>query len=147
MAFTTVAKTAILSLLLKNTTWAGVGDATGLVGSSVAGNLYISLHTADPTVAGTQTSSEATYTSYARVAVVRSASGWTVATGAGDNVAAINFPACTGGSSTVTHVGLGTASSGAGILIAYGTLDDEREVTNGVTPSIAAEALDVALSD
>ena len=37
-------------------------------------NLYVSLHTADPGEAGDQTTSEATYTGYARIAVVRSGS-------------------------------------------------------------------------
>ena len=41
-------------------------------------NLYLSLHTADPGEAGSQTTSEATYTSYARVAVART-SGWKLA--------------------------------------------------------------------
>lgn len=68
-----------LNLLFNNTNAANIGDATGLRGSSTAGNLYISLHTSDPGATGDQTTNEATYTSYARVAVVRSASGWTVA--------------------------------------------------------------------
>lgn len=66
-----------LNLLFKNTTWANIGDATGLVGSSTAGSLYVALHTADPS-AGNQNTSEATYTSYARVAVARSGAGWSV---------------------------------------------------------------------
>src|SRR5882762_5387367 len=48
-----------------------VGDATGLPASATVGSLYLSLHTADPGVTGDQTTSEATYTSYARVAVAR----------------------------------------------------------------------------
>ena len=39
-------------------------------------NLYVSLHTADPGEAGNQSTSEATYTGYARVAVARTAGGW-----------------------------------------------------------------------
>ena len=49
-------------LLFNNTTWAGIGDATGLVGSTVVGSLYLSLHTGDPTATGNQTSSEVSYT-------------------------------------------------------------------------------------
>jgi hypothetical protein len=67
----------LLKLVFTNTTWANVGDATGLVGSSVAGSLYVSLHTASP-AAGDQTTSETSYTGYARVAVARSGAGWTV---------------------------------------------------------------------
>ena len=55
------AATALLNLIFKNTTWAGVGDATGLVGSSVAGSLYLSLHTASPAESGTQATNEISY--------------------------------------------------------------------------------------
>ena len=55
-----------------------VGDAAGLQNSAAAGNVYVSLHTADP-AGGDQTTSECTYTGYARVAVARSAAGWTIA--------------------------------------------------------------------
>src|SRR5688572_20903714 len=90
-----------LLLLLNNTNIANVGDATGLRGSSTAGSLYVSLHTSDPGEAGDQTTNEATYTSYARVAVARSAGGWTISGNAASNTAAITFPACTGGSNTI----------------------------------------------
>lgn len=70
---------AILALLFNNTTFAGVGDVTGIVGSGAAGSLYISLHTSDPGAAGDQTTNESGYTSYARVAVARTSGGWTIA--------------------------------------------------------------------
>lgn len=100
-----------------NTSLALVGDATGLVGSSTAGSWYVSLHTADPGEAGDQSSNEAAYTSYARVAVARSGAGWTVSGNQVVNAAAINFAAPTGGTlAPITHVGIGTSSSGAGKL-------------------------------
>ena len=67
----------LLKLLFQNTTWANVGDATGLVHTTTAGSFFISLHTADPS-AGNQSTSETAYTGYARVAVARSSAGWTV---------------------------------------------------------------------
>ena len=48
MSMSNAAETAWLTLLLNNTNWANIGDATGLRGSTVAGSLYIALHTADP---------------------------------------------------------------------------------------------------
>lgn len=69
----------ILNLLFVNSNAANIGDATGLRGSSTAGSLYVSLHTADPGATGDQTTNEASYTSYARVAVARTSGGWTVA--------------------------------------------------------------------
>lgn len=61
-SMTTAAANAFLLLLLNNTDWAAVGDAGGLQNSVSAGSLYLSLHTADPTEAGDQTSSEISYT-------------------------------------------------------------------------------------
>ena len=67
----------ILKLYFQNVDHANVGDAAGLQNSAAAGNIYISLHTADP-AGGDQTTSEAAYTGYARVAVARGAGTWTV---------------------------------------------------------------------
>ncbi len=103
--------------------------------------LYVTLHTANPGEAGTQTTSESAYTSYARVAVARTSGGWAVVSGSMKNVAAITFPACTGGSETITHIGVGTASSGAGVLLAYGALSSSLAVSTGITPTVAINAL------
>jgi hypothetical protein len=106
-------------------------------------NLYISLHTADPGEAGSQTTSEATYTSYARVTVARSGSGWTVSGNQASNAALIQFPQCTGGSSVVTHVAIGTASSGAGQVLYKGVLSSSLSVSNLVQPQFAISALTI----
>lgn len=120
-----------------------VGDATGLRGSTTAGSLYVALHTADPGEAGDQTTSEATYTSYARVAVARSGAGWTVSGTAptqAANAAAVNFPTCTGGSSTCTFFSVGVAASGASKILYSGAITS-LAVTNGITPTAAIGAL------
>lgn len=114
------------------------GDATGLRGSSTAGSYYFSLHTADPGEAGDQTTSEITYTSYARVAVARSGAGFTVSTNTVATAAAVTFPAGTGGSGTATHFGIGCSSSGAGKLLYKGALTPNIVTGNGVTPQINA---------
>lgn len=106
-------------------------------------DLYVSLHTGDPGEAGSQTTSEAAYTGYARVAVARTTGGWAVAANVIDNVAAIVFPLCTGGSSTVTFFGVGTDVSGAGKLLYSGALTASLAISNGITPSFAIGALDV----
>ena len=126
----------LLLLLFNNTNFANVGDATGLRGSTTAGSLYVSLHTADPGEAGSQTTSESAYTSYARVAVARSGAGWTVSSNSVSPAAAITFPAGTGGSGTVTHFGVGTDSSGAGTLLYSGTVTPNIVTGNGVTPQL-----------
>jgi hypothetical protein len=134
---------ALLALLFNNTDAANIGDATGLRGSSVAGSLYVSLHTSDPGEAGDQTTNEAAYTSYARVAVARSGAGWTVSGNLATNAGAVTFPTATGGSATCTHVGIGTASSGAGVLLYKGPLTASLAVSSGITPAFAAGALDI----
>lgn len=131
----------LLLLLFNNTNAGSIGDATGLRGSTTAGSLYVSLHTADPGESGSQNTSEATYTGYARVAVVRSASGWTVSGNSVENAAAITFGACTGGSSNVTNFGVGTDSTGAGKLLYKGSLTPTINITNGITPQIPAGGL------
>lgn len=128
----------LLLLVFNNTNAADIGDATGLRGSSAAGNLYLSLHTADPGEAGSQTSNEIGYTSYARVAVARSGSGFTVTGNAVALAANADFPAGTGGSGTATHFGIGTAASGAGKLLYKGALSPSIVCGNGVTPRINA---------
>ena len=143
MTLTNAAETALLNLLFANTDWANIGDAGGLQNSVTAGSFYISLHTADPGETGNQTTSEATYTGYARVAVARSAAGWTVSGANCSNAAAVTFGACTAGSSTCTYFGIGTDASGAGNLIASGALTASLAVTAGITPSFAIGELDV----
>lgn len=111
-----------LKHLFQNLAVANVGDVSGLQPSAAAGSLYVSLHTADPGLAGDQTTNETSYTSYARVAVARSSGGWTEASQVMSNTAQLNFPQCTGTGATLMFWGIGTASSGAGVLIESGPL-------------------------
>lgn len=108
-------------------------------------NLYISLHTADPGEGGNQTTSEATYTSYARVTVARSGSGWTVSGNTATNAALIQFPQATGGTNTITHVAIGTATSGTGQIIASGALSSSLSVSSGIQPQFSAGELDFTI--
>lgn len=127
----------LLLLLFNNTNFANVGDATGLRGSSAAGNLYVSLHTGDPGEAGDQTTSEISYTGYARVAVARSGAGFTVTANSVSPAATVAFGQMTAGAGgTVTHFGVGTDSSGAGTLLYSGTVTANINVVNGVTPQL-----------
>jgi len=143
MSKSNAAENGLLLLIFNNTDFANIGDATGLRGSTVAGSLYVSLHTSDPGEGGSQTTNESAYTSYARVAVARSGAGWTVSGNAVSNTAAVNFPLCTGGSSTVTYFGVGTDSGGAGTLLYSGALTASLAVSNGITPSFAIGDLDI----
>jgi len=103
-------------------------------------NLFVSLHTADPGEAGSQTTSECAYTSYARVAVARTSGGWTVTNNSVSPAANIDFPQATGGSETATHFAVGTASTGAGKLLYSGTVTPSIAISNGVTPRLTTSS-------
>ncbi len=105
-------------------------------------NRYIALHTADPGEAGSQTTSEATYTSYARIAIATGA--WTDGGSTFSNTNLAQFAQCTGGSNTITHVSIGTASSGAGQILYSGALTSSLAVSNGIQPQFSAGALQVS---
>jgi hypothetical protein len=126
----------ILKLIFQGTAIANIADNAA---TAPLTNLYVSLHTADPTDTGNQTSSEATYTGYARVAVARTSGGWTVSGSSPTQVApaaAVTFPACTGGTNTITNWAVGTAASGTGKILYSGTVTPNISVSNGVTPQL-----------
>lgn len=123
----------LLKLIFNGTAIANMADNAS---ASPLTNLYVSLHTADPGETGSQTTSEATYTSYARVAVARSGAGWTVTANSVSPAAAISFPACTGGTNSITYFAVGTASSGAGKILYSGTVSPTISVSTGVTPQL-----------
>jgi hypothetical protein len=123
----------LLKLVFNATGIANIADNTA---SSPLTNLQISLHTADPTAAGNQTSNETSYTGYARTAVARTTGGWTVTSNSVSPVATISCPACTGSTATLSYFGVGTASSGSGVLMYSGTITPNIAVANGVTPQL-----------
>ena len=131
----------VLRLIFNATTIANIADNAV---TSPLTNLFVSLHTADPltggTEVGTQSTSEANYTGYARISVLRTSGGWTCATAAGVStakpVAAITFGACTAGTSTITHFAVGTAVSGASKILYAGAVSPSITVTAGITPQL-----------
>ena len=141
MSMTNAAEAALLDLLFLNTDWANIGDAAGLQNSAAAGSFFISLHSADPGEAGNQSTSEISYTGYARVAVARTAGGWTRSVSTISNTALVQFGQCTGGTATATHFGIGTDSTGAGNLLLKGALNASLSISNGIQPQFAAGAM------
>ena len=126
MSKSNATETAILSYIFTATSpaWAAATD------------LDIHLHTADPGEAGISTTSEATYTSYAAVTVTRSTSDWTVTGNTVTNDNLIQFPQCTGGSNTITHVSI--TPSGSTQILYSGALNSSLAVSNGIQPQFAA---------
>lgn len=100
--------------------------------------LWASLHTGDPGETGNQGTNEPTYKGYARGEIARSASGFTVTSNMAYFLSALNFAQATSANGTVslTHFGIGTASSGAGFLLYSGTVTPAISVTTGVTPQL-----------
>lgn len=109
-------------------------------------NRYLALHTADPGVGGSQTTNEATYTSYARVSVVASTGFSAASGGISTNTGLLQFPKCTGGSNTLTHLSIGTAASGAGQIIYSGPLNDALAVALNIKPQIDPSDLTISES-
>jgi hypothetical protein len=137
MSISDTSENAILALIFNATTWSNYAINAS---TSPETNIICALHTADPGDAGTQSTSEATYTSYARVNVARTSGGWTIS---GTNptqaspVAAINFPAGTGGTGTVSFFSTGKSGGGATPILFSGTVTPNIATGNGVTPSLS----------
>lgn len=138
MAKSTAYANSMLLLIFNATLFANVAiNAT----SAPITNIYASLHTADPGTTGDQTTSEMTvgaYNTYARVAVVRTGSGWTVTGNSCSPLAQITFPAGVSGSgASAGWFGLGTLTSGAGVRMYSGTITPPIACGAGVTPGLS----------
>ena len=133
MSMSNTTENDVLKMMLQGTDPSWRADATQ----------WIALHTADPGEAGSAVTSEATYTSYARVAVIK-ATGWTDGGSTFSNAALVQFPQCTGGSNAITHFSVVTSSSGAGQILVSGALSATLNVATGIQPQFAIGELDVA---
>lgn len=122
---------SLLLLIFNATTLADLAENDT---TSPATTITVSLHTGDPGEAGTMLTSEAAYTSYARVTVARTSGGWTVTGNSVSPAANIEFAAATGGSETITHFGVGTGVSDN--LMYSGTVTPNISVSSGVTPRL-----------
>lgn len=128
----------LAAIIFNATAIANIADNAA---SSPLTNLYISLHTATPGIGGAQTTNETSYTNYTRVAVARTSGGWTVASGAASNAALIQFPQCGVTGATITHVAIGTDSSGAGKVLYAGALNSSLAVANLIQPQFSIGGL------
>ena len=133
MSISNATESNILKLIFNATAWANYADNAATTPQT---NVHVGLHTADPADAGTMSTNEATYTSYARVNVARTTGGWTETSGSVSPVAAITFPAGTGGTGTVTHFSTGKTGGGATDILWSGTVTPNIVTGNGVTPQL-----------
>jgi hypothetical protein len=128
-------ETAILELLFNATSYAGIAQDSSGGGNA---NLYVALHTAEPGDAASSGmgTSEATYTSYARVATERTSTGWTISGSSAHPSTNITFPQATGGTDTITHFSVGLSTNSTADILYYGTVTPNISVSNGVTPRL-----------
>ena len=120
-------ETALITATLRNTSY--TSPAT----------VYVGLHTADPTDAGTGT--EVSGGSYARTSVTFGAPS----NGTSTNSAAVEFPQATGNWGTVSHIGIWDASS-SGNLLYHTALDTSKTIETGDIFKIASGSLSVTLA-
>jgi hypothetical protein len=123
----------LLKLILNGVAIANIADNAA---SSPLTSLYVSLHTADPGVGGSQTTGEATYTGYARQAVLRTSAGFTVSGTSATLTATVIFPTATGGSETETFAAFGMALTGTGKILYRGPVTPNLAVSSGVAPQL-----------
>ena len=99
--------------------------------------VYLGLHTADPTDAGSGT--EVSGGSYARQSFASTISG-----NAASNTSAIEFPTATGSWGTVTHVGVWDSLT-TGNLLFHGALTASKTIASGDVFRVPAGDLDITL--
>lgn len=134
MSISNATENNLLLLIFNATAWANLADNAA---TSPLTNIHTALHTADPGEAGTMSTNEATYTSYARVNVARSGSGFTVTGGSCSPAATITFATGTGGSGTVTHFAFGKTGGGTVDILLSGTVTPNFVTGVGVTPALS----------
>lgn len=136
MSKSNAAETAILALIYNATAWADIAENDS---SSPATNIHLALHTADPGEAGTGSTSEIAYTSYARAAVVRTSSGFTVSGNSCTLTSTVSFAAGTGGSGTASYFSTTIGASGATVIIHKGTVTPNIVCSSGITPQLTTD--------
>jgi Flp pilus assembly protein TadG len=133
MSISNATETALLDYVFTNV--APAWDA--------ATQLDIHLHVADPGEAGTSATSPATYTGYALVTVDRAIADWTVSGPTVTNDNLIQFPQCSAGTNTITHVSI--TPQGSTTILFSGALSSSLSVSSGIQPQFAASALSITL--
>lgn len=133
MSMSNALENALLLLIFNATAWANMADNAS---SSPQTAISYALHTADPGEDGDQTTSEVSYTSYARVNVNRNSGGHTVTNNSVSPAANVDFAAGTGGSGTVTHFSQGKTGGSTSAIHFSGTVSPNIVTGNGVTPRL-----------
>lgn len=113
--------------------WMVGGDAM----PSPPSNIYVGLHTGDPTETGG--SNEVSGNNYARASTT-AGTDWTISANTFENADDILFNEASGSWGTVSHFSLWDSSTG-GNALAYSALDSSRSVESGDAPVFRATNL------
>ena len=126
---------ATQDLIFKNTTFAGIGDVTGIEGSATPGSLFVALFTDTVEVA---------YTGYARQPIARSGAGFSRTGNVTTNAADITFVVCPVGCpvQSATHACIYTDVS-AGTKLHDMTLVSPIPIQAAVQPIVEAGAITI----
>lgn len=133
----------VLKLVFQAVAIANIADNTA---STPATGMLFGLHTADPGPAGTQGTTEISYTGYLKVTKTRNATNFPLTAGPPAKIEMdvnLDFPASTGGTGgSVTHASIGpappgtTAAGGTNKILYSGVVSPAITVANGVTPRL-----------
>lgn len=134
-AKSTVFDNDFLKLIFNGTPIDNLADNASVLPLS---NLYVSLHTASPTISGNQSTNEAAYTGYSRVAVNRSGTGWIITGSIVSPASNITFPISAGGSEIETYFAIGTDPIGIGKILYFGPISPVIVVAGVVAPELTA---------
>jgi len=133
MSIGNTTENSILDLIFSATAWANYADDAA---SAAQTNIHVGLNTGDPGDGGSMSTSEASYTNYARVNVARS-TGWTGASsGSVSPAATVGFPAGGGGSGTVSYFSTGKTGGGAAVILLSGTVTPNIVTGASITPQL-----------
>jgi len=100
----------------------------GTASTSAPAAVYISLHTADPTDAGSGAEVSTSGTAYVRKAITFGAAS----SGSASNDAAVEFDAATSSWGTITHIGIWDASSSGNLLFHAALTTSKAIATNDI---------------
>ncbi len=130
--------TAILKAIVNGTPIPNLLDNAA---SSPLTNLYVTMHTADPTPAGDQTSFEQAWTGHGRVAIARTSSGLLVTAQHFDPVATITFPSPSSSGEIEVFWSIGVAASGASMFLWAGPISPNITIISGTPPQLTTASM------
>lgn len=144
----------ILKLIFQAAAIANIADNTA---TTPATSMLYALHTADPGPAGTQGTTEISYTGYLKVTKLRNSTNHPFTAGPPAKIeldANLDFAASTGGAGgTVTHASIGpappgtTAIGGTNKILYSGAVTPNIVVASGVTPRLTGGAGNTAITE